>query len=77
MLRVSSEIHNERHDQKSHNCNDFDTGKQKLGLSIYCDGEDVKTDDKNDDQRDPGGDVNIFCSVPILNNNRSGRDFGT
>lgn len=49
MPRVPSEVHNECHDQKPHDCNNFDTGEDKLGLSVDGYSEDVEADDKNDD----------------------------
>jgi hypothetical protein len=45
----TAEINNESHHQESDNGDNFHTGKDEFGLAINRDGENVETDNENDD----------------------------
>ena len=65
MLRSTSQVNNERHDQKTHDSDDLDTGKYEFRLSIYLDGKDIQADNENDDDRDPRTDADVFGTFPL------------
>ena len=73
----TAKINNESHDQKTNNCDDLDTGKDKFGFTIDGDGEDIEADDDDNNYGDPCCDTDIGCTVPVSDDNRGGRDFGT
>ena len=51
---ATTEIKDKGKEQKTHDRNDLDRGKDELGFSVYRDGEDVQAKDDDDDNRDPG-----------------------
>jgi len=73
----TAKINNESHDQKTNNCDDLDTGKDKFGFTINGDGEDIEADDEDNNYGDPCCNTDIGCTVPVSDNNRGGRNFGT
>jgi hypothetical protein len=77
VLWSTTEINNESHDQKTNNCDDLDTGKDKLGFTIDGNGEDIEADNDDNNYGDPCCDADIGCTVPVSDDNRSGRNFGT
>ena len=73
----TTHINNEGHNQESNDGDDLNTCEDELCLSIDLDGEDVQADNKNDDQRDPGCDIDVISPGPVLDDDGCGTDFGT
>lgn len=71
----STKIDDESKYQQSNNCNDLDTRETKLGFSVNGHREDIQANHKNDDERYPGGNVNVHSTMPELYHDRRSRDF--
>jgi hypothetical protein len=71
MLWSTTEINNECHDQETNDSKDLDTGKNELSLTINGHGEDVQADNENDNDRNPCCDIDVLCTLPISNDDRS------
>jgi hypothetical protein len=73
---AATKINNECHDEKTNDCNNLNTGKYELGFSVDGNCKDIETNDNDDDDRDPRGDIDISCSFPKLDDNGSSRNLG-
>lgn len=73
---ASTEVDDERGDDENNDGNHLDEAEPELGLSIVLDTESVNTDDKNKENRDPDGGVDGLVGIPVLNDDRRGRNLG-
>lgn len=76
MAWSTTEVDNECHDQETNNSDDLDTSKHEFGLAIDLNGEDIKADHKDDYDGNPYCNTDVLCSFPVIDNDRSGRNFG-
>lgn len=77
MVWSTTEINDESHDQKTDNRNDLNGGKDELGFTIDLYGEDVQADNEDDDKGNPDSNADVVRTLPVLDNDRGGGDFGT
>ena len=75
MIWSTTKINNESHYQKSDNGDDLDAGENKFGFTIDSNGEDVQADNQDDDEGDPGGDIDVISTAPELNHDGGSGDF--
>jgi hypothetical protein len=75
VLGSSTEVDDESHNQKTNNSDNLDTSKYEFCFTVDSHRENIKANDKNDDNGDPCCDINVFCTFPELDNNSSSRDF--
>lgn len=73
--RTSAKVNAECHDQETDNGDDLDRGEQEFGFTIDGDGEDIQAHNEHKDNGDPGSDVDVDSTGPVLDNDRRGGDF--
>lgn len=66
----TAKINDESHDQKTNNCDDLHTGKNEFGFTIDGNGENVETDDENDNEGDPNSDADVIRAMPVSDDDR-------
>jgi len=76
MVWPTAKVEDEGEEQKANNSDDLDGGKAELGLSINGHSENVQANDDDNDDGNPGRNVDIVGSMPELDDSRSCRDFG-
>lgn len=76
MIWPTAKIEDEGKDQKAKDGNDLDPSEAELGLSINGHSENVQANNDDDDDGNPGGNVDAVSSMPELNDSRRCRDFG-
>ena len=74
---IPTQIDDQSHEKQPDDRDDLDTGEDELGFSIDGYGEDVETDHKGCDDRNPGRDVDVFSSFPVSDDDRGGRNLST
>lgn len=72
----TAEVDDEGEDEKADDGDDLDGGKDEFGFSIDGDGEDVETEDQNNDDGDPSGDIGVPGALPKLDDGGSSGNFG-
>ena len=66
VLGSTAKIDDEGQEQEANNRYYLDTGEDEFGFTIDLDGEDIQADNHNDDYRDPGSNVDISGTLPVL-----------
>ena len=74
-LGAAAKVDDEGQNEQSNDGNDLDTCKDKFGFAVYTNRENVQTDDEDDDDRDPCGEIDGV--IPIFDQDRGGSDFST
>ena len=76
MFRSTSQIDDDGEDEQANDGDEFNAGEAELSFTIDGDSEDVEGDDDADDEGYPGGDINAFGALPILDYHGCSGDLG-
>lgn len=77
MVRSTTKINDECHDEQTNDSDDLYTGKYEFGLAIDCNGEEIEAKNKDDDEGDPYCNTDVLSALPVVDNDGGGGNLST